>query len=182
MMERVRKPATSGAMMSVSGATSRRLQTAVENMANIPKEMPEDQKQKLTKKLIAKIKSMPRKNKRNILRNFWKYRQDEIKGATRAERRRFWREIWEKIANYSTGLYRLPMRSVAPEYSREGEAARRMRAMERVDKNRRRRLENLVLIPHQKEMAELRLEPSEVLMNSFNNTGMTRTYRLVDLK
>lgn len=191
---RVRKPATSGAMV-LGGYPAvppevLRHQVMKESLkqgyepqsAEELDQLPPEQKEKLSKKLIAKIRSLPRKNRRRIFKNFWKYRQDEIQGATRAERRQFWREIWEKLADHHISVTRLSFRGMQfKQHSNRGEAARRLRAMGRVTANRRRRLENLVLIPHQKEMDDMGLESSKELMQHFDGKGMTRWYRVVDL-
>ena len=46
---------------------------------------------------IELTKTMPRKHKRRVWKNWFKYRRDTFAGATRAEKRRNWREIWQQL-------------------------------------------------------------------------------------
>lgn len=54
-------------------------------------------KKKKIKELIAVVKSLPRKKKRRIWKNWWKNRRNEIEGDTRLEKRRNWRNLWKQL-------------------------------------------------------------------------------------
>lgn len=146
-------------------------------------DLPDEQRQKLTKKLIQQIRSLPRINRRNIWTNFWKHRQDEIQGATRAERRQFWRELWEKLADSKIPVLRLSFKGINfPTHSGAGAAARRLKTQERVAANRARRLNNFT-----NKCSEYQVELKEVPMleshlNNLENMGISRRFNLVELR
>jgi len=46
---------------------------------------------------LKKAKNEPRKMKRLIWKNAWKYSRNQMKGTTRKEQRQYWRKLWNEL-------------------------------------------------------------------------------------
>jgi len=64
----------------------------------MPDQTPEEATSARIEQSIKRIRQEPRKNKRRIWINFWKYSKEQIKGSSRRERRQNWRKLWSLLA------------------------------------------------------------------------------------